>query len=298
MSEISSLLSSQWQPLLGWVSTHGVSILVILIGALVIKKYSHILIRRLICRIVVSQGSSQAEQQREETLIRVLNGTVGVLVSLIGGMMILSEVGIAVGPLIAAAGVVGLAFGFGGQYLIRDLISGLFIILENQYRVNDVVTLDGTSGLVEDINLRLTKLRDLDGTVHYIPNGAITKASNLTRDFSRVNLDIGVSYSANLEKVIAVVNAVGKELAEDPAWKDSIVKAPEFLRVTDFADSAVVIKILGDTMPIKQWDVAGELRMRLKIAFDREGIEIPFPQRTMHIVGAAQTMYKEKTPSK
>ena len=142
----------------------------------------------------------------------------------------------------------------------------------------------GTCGSVEDITLRKTIVRDLDGTVHHIPNGEIKRASNKSKDFARVNLEVGVSYSDDLEKVIEVVNKVGQELAEDPEWKNDIIKAPHFLRVNDFADSAVMIKILGDTKPSKQWAVTGEFRKRLKIAFDKEGIEIPFPQRVIHSV--------------
>jgi small conductance mechanosensitive channel len=145
-----------------------------------------------------------------------------------------------------------------------------------------VVCFDQTCGLVEDISLRMTSLRDLDGTVHHVPHGEIKKVSNLTKYYSRVNLNIGIAYNSNLEKVIAVVNKVGKELSEDPEWKDFITKPPQFLRVDDFADSAIIIKILGETKPIKQWDVAGELRKRLKMAFDNENIEIPFPQRVIH----------------
>lgn len=196
--------------------------------------------------------------------------------------MILQEAGIAIGPLLAAAGIAGLAFGFGGQYLIRDLISGLFIIMENQYRIGDVVCFDGTCGLVEDISMRMTTLRDLDGVVHHVPHGEVKKVSNLSKKFSRVNLNIGISYNSSLEKVITVVNKVGRELADDPKWKEHILKAPQFLRVDDFGDSAIIIKILGETKPIKQWEVAGEFRKRLKLAFDREGIEIPFPQRVVH----------------
>lgn len=197
------------------------------------------------------------------------------------GLMIISELGVNIGPLLALAGVAGLAFGFGGQYLIRDLISGLFIIVEDQYRVGDVACVADTCGLVEDINLRRTILRDLDGVVHNVPNGEITKASNLSKGFSRVNLNVGIAYESDLEKVIKVVNKVGQGLAEDPQWKKDILKPPQFLRVDDFADSAIIIKILGDTKPLRQWDVTGELRKRIKIAFDKEGIEIPFPQITV-----------------
>ena len=130
----------------------------------------------------------------------------------------------------------------------------------------------------------MTTIRDLDGTVHHIPHGEIKKVSNLSKYFARVNLNIGISYSSNLEQVISVVNKVGKELAEDLEWKEYILKPPQFVRVDDFGDSAIIIKILGETKPLKQWDVAGELRKRLKIAFDREGIEIPFPQRVVHQV--------------
>jgi small conductance mechanosensitive channel len=155
--------------------------------------------------------------------------------------------------------------------------------MENQYRVGDVVCLGDTCGLVEDITPRITILRDLDGTVHHIPNGEITKASNLSKVFANVNINIGVSYSADLEKVISVINTVGKKLSSDPEWKENIIEPPQFLRVDDFADSAVVVKILGKTEPLKQWDVAGEFRKRIKLAFDKNNIEIPFPQRVVHM---------------
>ena len=226
--------------------------------------------------------SKEAEKKREDTLILILTTSINISVLVLAILMILQEMGLAIGPLLAAAGVAGLAFGFGAQYLIRDIISGFFIVIENQYRVGDVVCFDKTCGVVEDISLRMTTLRDLDGTVHHIPHGEIKRVSNSSKKFARVNLNIGVSYNTDLEKVIAVVNNVGQELSADPQWKDLIIKAPQFLRVDDFADSAVVIKILGDTQPLQQWAVAGELRKRIKIAFDKEGIEIPFPQMVIH----------------
>jgi moderate conductance mechanosensitive channel len=276
---------TQFTPIiLEWIKEHGANIVFILLGAFFARKISKIFIERLVRTAIVANRflSQEAEKKREDTLIRIFDGAIGVLVQVIVGMMILQEMGVEVAPLIAAAGIVGIAFGFGGQYLIRDLISGFFIILENQYRVGDVACFDGTCGLVEDISMRMTTLRDLDGTVHHVPHGEIKKVSNLTKQFARVNLNIGVSYASDLEKVIEVVNRVGNELAQDPAWKDKIVKAPQFSRVDDFADSAIMIKILGETKPIKQWDVTGELRLRLKNAFDKEGIEIPFPQRVIH----------------
>lgn len=267
-----------------WFFAHGIKIVAIILIAYAVRKFAGIFIEKIIRKIVISDHflTKEAERKREDTLIRIFTVSLGILVWLLALLMIFQEVGIAIGPLLAAAGIAGLAFGFGGQYLIRDLISGLFIIIENQYRIGDVVCFDGTCGLVEDISMRMTTLRDLDGIVHHVPHGEIKRVSNLSKQFARVNLNIGISYSSNLEQVISVVNKVGKELTEDPEWKEHILKPPQFLRVDDFADSAVVIKILGETKPLKQWDVTGELRKRLKIAFDREGIEIPFPQRVIH----------------
>lgn len=272
------------EAVLPWLLTHGARIIGVIIAAYIFKKAGMVLIEKIVRKAVIADHflSKEAEAKREDTLIRVFTKTFSILILILVSLMILSEFGVDTGPLLAGAGIAGLAFGFGGQYLIRDIISGLFIIFENQYRVGDVVCLGETCGLVEDITLRMTILRDLDGTVHHVPNGEIKKASNLSKYFARVNLNIGVSYGANLEKVIEVVNRVGKELSEDPAWKELITKAPEFLRVDDFADSAIIVKILGETKPLKQWDVTGELRKRLKIAFDKEGIEIPFPQRVIH----------------
>lgn len=272
--------------ILPWLITSGLKILMIIVLAIVAKMVLGRLMERTIRRLVVAgkYGSAEAEKKREDTIIRIFSSTLKLAIWIIALLMVLQELGVAIGPLLAAAGIAGLAFGFGGQYLIRDLISGLFIIMENQYRVGDVVCFDKTCGLVEDISLRMTTLRDLDGTVHHVPHGEIAKVSNLTKSYSRVNLNIGVAYDTDLEKAIEVVNQVGQELASDPVWQEHIIKPPQFLRVDDFADSAIVLKILGETKPIKQWDVAGELRRRLKIAFDREGIEIPFPQRVVHTV--------------
>lgn len=268
-----------------WFLTHSIQIVIVVLGAFIVQYLLGKLVERVIRRVIKGRPGQrkEAEAKRENTLIQVVRGVSTIIVWLVALMMLLSEFGVAIGPLLAAAGVAGIAFGFGGQYLIRDLISGGFIILENQYRAGDVVCFDTTCGLVESITLRMTTLRDLDGTVHHVPHGEVKTVSNLSKGFARVNLDIGISYAADIEQVIAVVNRVGQELAEDPVWKEHILKAPQFARVADFGDSAVIIKILGDTAPIQQWDVTGELRKRLKVAFDREGIEIPYPQRVVHM---------------
>ena len=279
-----AILSNIIRNITPWFFDHGIKIVAIVIVAHLIRKFAGIFIERIIRKIIISDHflTKEAEKKREDTLIRIFTVSLGILIWLLALLMILQETGIAIGPLLAAAGIAGLAFGFGGQYLIRDLISGLFIILENQYRLGDVACFDGTCGLVEDISMRMTTLRDLDGIVHHVPHGEIKRVSNLSKYYARVNLNIGIAYNSDLEKVIGVVNRVGKELAEDVQWKEFITKPPQFLRVDDFADSAIIIKILGETKPIKQWDVAGELRKRLKIAFDKENIEIPFPQRVIH----------------
>lgn len=266
---------------------HGVTILVIVILTYILQHFGLAFIQRLIKKLIArnTQASDLARQKREDTLVRIFSTTLRILVWLIAGLMILQELGIAIGPLLAAAGVAGLAFGFGGQYLIRDLISGLFIILENQYRIGDVVCFNKTCGLVEDISLRMTTLRNLDGVVHHVPHGDISRVDNLSKQFARVNLDVGIAYDSDLETVIKVVNEVGTTLAADPDWSEKIIKAPQFLRVEDFADSAIMIKILGDTKPLLQWEVTGELRKRLKLAFDANGITIPFPQRVVHQPG-------------
>jgi small conductance mechanosensitive channel len=267
-----------------WIFQHGVKILIVAISAWLLNK----IIGRIIIKAVTlgvdhdKYISEDAKKKREDTLIRIFTGATRIIIILVAILMMMQEAGIKIGPILAGAGIVGLAVGFGGQYLIKDIITGLFIIIENQYRIGDVINVDADGGLVEDITLRKTTLRDLDGTVHHIPHGEIKRVSNLSKSYARVNLNIGVSYSSDLEHVIKVINKTGKELAEDPLFKDIIISPPQFLRVDNFEDSSVIVKILGDTKPLKQWEVTGELRKRIKIAFDKEGIEIPYPQRVIH----------------
>lgn len=267
-----------------WIMDHGPRIVIILAGAYLL----HFLAKRFIVKLVrvtvtIDRHQTEAaEKQREDTLISIFIWTEQVVLVLMVIMLMLHEINIPIGPMLAGAGILGLAVGFGGQYLIRDFFTGFFMILENQYRIGDYVGLDQTTGLVEDISLRMTTLRDTDGTVHHVPHGDIRRVSNFSKDFARINLNIRIGYHTNLEKVIEVVNQTGVELAHDPTWKEAILKAPQFLRVEDFLESGMVIKILGDTLPLRQWEVTGELRKRLKVAFDREGIEIPLPQRVVH----------------
>lgn len=274
------------QPFLQWLINHGIKIAVIVIAAILIKSIAKKSIQRIVKAATHSDrpGTDEGEIKRMNTIVRIFSWTVSVLITVIAFMMIAQEFGIQIAPLLASAGIVGVAIGFGGQYLVRDVITGFFLIFENQYRIGDVVNMEGLGGVVEDISLRVTTLRDMNGTVHYIPHGEIKKVSNLSKQFAKVNLNVGVSYRTDLNKLIEVINRVGSELASDPNWKDLIDEAPAFLRVDSFDDSAISVKIVGVTKPLQQWSVTGELRKRIKEAFDAEGIEIPFPQRVIHTV--------------
>lgn len=267
-----------------WLLHNGITIVVIIITSIIILKFGHIFIEKSIRKVVRQNGGTKtAEEQREDTLIQVLNITLNVIVITVSSLIIMTELGINIAPLLAGAGIAGVALGFGAQYLVKDVISGIFILLENQYAVGDVICTAEKCGSVKKITLRVTVLRDLDGVVHYIPNGEITIASNLTKSKSNVNLNVGVAYNSDLDKVEKVINDVGKELAKDKDWKDKIVEPPKVLRVDNLGDSSIEFKITGETERMAQWSVTGELRKRLKKAFDKNDIEIPFPQRDVHI---------------
>ena len=280
MQEILQIFLDNLMP---WLLFHGLKILAILIGAFLIRRFARVVIEKIIRKAIVANNflSPEAEKKREDTLISVFEGTFRAIIWIVAALMIIAELGVNIGPLLAGAGVIGLAIGFGAQYIIRDFFTGLFIILENQYRVGDVVCIKDICGEVENINLRMTILRDVDGAVHHIPNGEIKIATNKTKGFARVNLVIGVAYDADLEKVKQVINQVGQDMIKDSEWKDKIIKAPEFIRVENFSASSVDIKISGEVKPLEQWAVLGELRKRIKLAFDKQGIEIPFPQRVV-----------------
>jgi len=281
---MSSMEEIFYNSILPWLKVEGVGILIILISVFLVKRFGHMVIEKIVRRSVHREafGTDEDEKAREDTLIQILDGFIGVLVWVMAVMMILASLGANIAPLLAGAGLVGVAVGFGAQYIVRDLITGLFIILENQYRVGDVVCLDGTCGSVERVTLRTTVLRDLDGEVHHVPNGEIKRTTNKSMYWSRVNLVVGVSYEADLDKVERVINEIGQSLVEDPEWKDKIIETPKFLRVNKLNDSSVDIRILGMTASDQQWAVTGELRRRIKNTFDKEGIEIPYPQRVIH----------------
>lgn len=221
-------------------------------------------------------------EQRVRTLSGLLR-SVGVgFIVVVALFMILRAIGLDIAPLLAGAGVIGLAVSFGAQSLVKDIISGLFILFENQFGMGDVVRIKDVSGRVEKMTLRIVVMRDVHGVVHIVPNGEITQVSNLTRAFSRAVLEIGVAYKEDVDRVIEVLRGIGRELEEDPDWKPLLVEPVEVPGIESFGDSAVNIRVMATTVPLKQWDVARELRLRIKRRFDAEGIEIPFPHRTLY----------------
>jgi len=274
-----------WATVVTWLIDHGIRILIIIVVGAVLWLALNKLLPPIVRRGVASTKYKESKggmEKRTNTLLSIFKGVGRVFIVIVAIMMVLSEVGIAVAPILAGFGIVGIALGFGAQYLIRDLIAGIFIILENQYRVGDVARVADIAGLVEEVTLRKTVLRDLDGTVHYVPNGEIRTASNFTRHFARVNLDVSVAYDTDLDHAISVINRVGKALAEDEKWREVIKSPPQVLRVNNLGDSGIDIKILGDVKPMQHWAVMGELRLRIKKAFDDEGIEIPWPHTKVY----------------
>lgn len=220
-------------------------------------------------------------ERRVNTIGRLVTRIGGAVIAVIAVLMALGEFSIDVGPAVAGLGVVGIAVGFGAQTLIRDWLAGIFVVLENQYSEGDVVRIGGVDGVVESFSLRRTTLRDLDGTVHSVPNGHITVASNMTRLWSRVNLDIGVAYDTDIDAATELIDRVGEEMQADETWGPRLLEAPKVMRVNALADSAVTLKVLGQVRAAEQWAVAGELRKRILAAFSSGGVEIPFPHQVI-----------------
>jgi len=238
------------------------------------------LIPRLISRLrraLQARQDSAEDARRIHTLSRVIRYVVTVAVTVVAGIVILGEFGISVAPILGAAGVVGIALGFGAQSLVKDYFTGFFLLLENQIRIGDVVEAGGKGGVVEELTLRYLRLRDYEGNVHYIPNGAISVVTNRSLGYAYAVVDAGVAYGEDIDRVIGVMRRVGEELRQDGAFSAKILDALEVAGVDRWADSAVVIRCRFKVAPLEQWNVRREFLRRLKAAFDEEGIEIPFP---------------------
>lgn len=269
----------------------GLRVLLILAVGWIAVSAAKIALRRME-RILVERGAAEGEvptesAKRAHTLAKLVRQAVLIVVWLIIGLIVLRELGIEIGPILASAGIAGLAVGFGAQNLVRDVISGFFMIMENQVRVGDVAVVNGTGGLVEKINFRTIVLRDLSGVVHVFPNGTISTMANMTREWSAYVFEIGVAYKEDTDNVIEIMKRVGEEMRQDDYFGPLMVEHVEVFGVDGFGDSAVIIKGRLKTLPIKQWEVGREFRRRIKKAFDEQGVEIPFPHRSIYFGSAS-----------
>lgn len=249
------------------------------------RPFVHGIVKALMDR-EASEGTAQELSAVELTKRMSTIDTLGAkvirfFVIVIAGLMTLREIGLDIGPAIAGVGIIGVAIGFGAQHLVRDYLNGVLILIENQFSRGDTVRLAGVTGTVEDFSLRRTTIRDLDGTVHSIPNGEITVASNLTRTWARINEDIQVAYDSDIPTVIRIIEAVGQAMADDPVWRRRVLEAPRVDRLQSFDESGISLKVLGVVRAEDRWVAAGDFRRRLLAAFAAEGIEIPYPHRVI-----------------
>ena len=264
-----------------WISSSGLRIILIAVGMLllfsllqrVVERFRHLYEGRLF---------GPTELKRADTLTQVIRDLARALILGVGVMMMLSEVGVDLKPLLAAAGLGGLAIGFGAQSLVKDVISGFFILLEDSVRVGDVVEIAGVGGLVEQVKLRTIVLRDESGSIHVIPNGNINTVKNMTQLYSYYVFNIGVAYRENVDEVMALLKNIAEELRHDTEFADDILEPLEMWGVDRFADSAVIIKCRIRTKPIQQWRIGREMNRRIKNTFDAKGIEMPSPHQTIY----------------
>jgi len=287
-------MSANWSEIVNvedivkWLTSSGLKVVLMLVGALVAVRLATFVTRRVEDAFEDNDPSTMNEREKQAaTLGKVIRNISRILVWSVAVMMILKELGIDIGPILAGVGLMGLAVGFGAQSLVKDFLAGMFVLIENQYNVGDVIQVGGASGLVEKITLRATTLRDYEGNVHIIPNGTIGVVTNKTQQWSRFVLDIGVAYKENVDEVMGVLKEIGDELAADARFASMITAPLEVLGVQDFADSAVIIRVMFTTQPVKQWTVGREFRRRVKNTFDAKGIEIPFPHTTIYLGDAA-----------
>ncbi len=278
-----------WSTLVEIVRDYVVPVVLIVVVAFVLLRASRLFIHGIVKALMDREATEGTAQElsavelkkRMDTLDSLGANVLQFFIVIIAGLMVLRSFGLDIGPAVAGLGVVGVAVGFGAQNLVRDYLNGALILIENQFSKGDVIRAAGVSGTVEDFSLRRTTLRDLDGVVHTVPNGEIVVASNLTRVWSRINLDVTVAYGTDIDKATAVVDEVGRSMAGDPLWKRRVLEAPRVDRVAALGEYGVTLKILGTVRAPDQWAAAGEVRKRLLSAFAEHGIEIPRPQRVI-----------------
>jgi len=265
-----------------WALTTGIKIILVVVFTLILIKVIKVISNRL-SSVFLKKRADEESKKRAKTLTSVIQNFLIILVLVVSGITIIGQLGIEIAPLLATAGIAGVAIGFAGQSLIKDIINGFFLLLWDQIRVGDFVQLSDKRGLVEMINLKMTVLRDFNGNVHYIPNGSIDVVTNMTKDYSRYLFEIGVAYREDVDEVIDVIKEVDNELRKDPDFKEDILEPIEIFGLDEFADSALIIKARTTTKPLKQWRIKREFNKRLKKKFDQMDIEIPFPHRTLYI---------------
>ncbi|MBI4995638.1 MAG: mechanosensitive ion channel family protein [Rhodocyclales bacterium] len=272
-------MTEAFDRLLGWLPDNldkpARILLVLLLAAIALRA-----IHRVVPRIretLAARQDSREDSQRIRTLSRVIRYVLTVTVSVVTGLVVLGEFGVSVAPILGAAGVVGIAVGFGAQSLVKDYFNGFFVLLENQIRIGDVVEAGGKAGVVEELTLRYLRLRDYSGNVHFVPNGTISVVTNMSLGFAYAVVDAGVAYGEDIDRVTEIMREVGAEMQHDEAFAGRILDALEIAGVDDWADSAIVVRCRFRVLPLEQWNVRREYLRRLKLAFDRAGVEIPFP---------------------
>lgn len=292
----------------------GLRILLIIVLAYVVQRISKRLIKRLI-NSMKEQGVERLGKMRSrapladtrpvnlaratmrtETIGGVLRSIATFTIWAIAFLMVLGQIGINLGPLIAGAGIIGVALGFGAQRLVQDFLSGIFMLLEDQYGIGDYIDTGEADGTVEGISLRTTRLRDIYGIVWHVPNGEIRRVGNHSQEYARALLDIGIAYGSDIDLAAEIMQREADRMAREAHWEDMILEEPELWGVQDLADSEVTIRLVVKVKPLTQWKVMRELRRRIKYAFDREGVEIPFPQRTVWHQGQPPTEAGDGAP--
>ena len=283
------LTKAPWNEIVAWLRSDGFHIALVVVVAFTALRFSRLAIHGIIQALLdreATEGTAQElsaieVRKRMDTLDQLGSNVIRFFVVVIAGIMVLDLLGLDVGPAIAGLGVVGIAVGFGAQSLVRDYLNGALILVENQFSKGDVVSVAGVTGTVEDFSLRRTTLRDLDGIVHTVPNGEIHVASNRTRTWARINQNVMVAFGTDIDKAIEVVDAVGREMLDDPVWKRRILEPPRVERVESIDEMGITLKILGSVRASEQWAASGEFRKRLLAAFAANGIEIPRPHRVV-----------------
>lgn len=283
------LTESPWAEIIAFAAADLGPILVVLVAAFLAIRlagtFVHGVVKTLLDREVTEGTARELSaveiKKRMDTLDQLGIHVIRFFVVLIAALMIMGRLGVDIGPAVAGLGVVGIAVGFGAQTLVRDYLNGALILIENQYAVGDIVRLAGVAGVVEDFTMRRTTLRDIDGVVHTVPNGQVLVASNMTRVWSRINEDVQVAYDTDIDQATRVIDGIGLEMAQDPAWNRIILEPPKVERVDALGDSGVTLKVLGTVRAPDRWAAAGEFRKRLLAAFASNAIEIPFPHRVI-----------------